>query len=255
MVKADDQWTYLIGNSPAPSSWYTNGFDDGSWQTARGSFGFGDDDDTTVLSILHSLYIRHSFTIADKSIIDSLILDIDYDDAFVAYLNGTIVSRSFNVEFDFPPYDYTPIVDQEARMYMGGQPSRIAIPKDLLLDGENIIAIQGINISPTSSDFSLAPFLQVKVDAAGTLYHETPEWFVDPDAKFESNLPIIVIETQNGQEIPYDPIVDLPKIDAHMGIVANTVEINEYPGTFNDYDGKIGIETRGATSAMFDKKG
>jgi len=250
MVKADDQWNYLIGDSQVSSSWYTSGFDDSSWQTARGSFGFGDNDDSTVLSITHSLYIRHSFTIADKTIIDSLILDIDYDDAFVAYLNGTIVSRSFNVELDFPPYDYTPTVDQEARMYMGGQPSRIGIPKDLLLDGENIIAVQGINISTTSSDFSLAPFLQVKVDAAGTLYHQTPSWFVDPDAIFESNLPIIVIETQNGQAIP-----DEPKIDAHMGIVANTVGINEYPGSFNDYDGKIGIEIRGASSTMFDKKG
>jgi hypothetical protein len=181
---------------------------------------------------------------------DSLILDIDYDDAFVAYLNGSVVARSFNVDTDFPAYNYSPTIDQEARMYTGGQPSRLAIPKDLLLDGENVLAIQGINVNPTSSDFSLAPFLQVKLDAAGILYYETPGWFVDPDAVFESNLPIIVIETENGQEIP-----DEPKIDAQMGIVNNLTGINEYPGTYNDYDGKIGIEIRGASSTMFDKKG
>jgi hypothetical protein len=250
MVKADDPWNYLIGDSQAPSDWYSTGFNDASWQSSRGSFGFGDEDDTTVLSITHSLYIRLGFTIADRSILDSLILDIDYDDAFVAYLNGTVVARSFNVEMDFPPYDYTPTVDQEARMYMGGQASRIAIPRALLVDGENVIAIQGININPASSDFSLAPFLQVKVNTAGIIYHEVPDWFVDPDAVFESNLPIIVIDTENGLEIP-----DEPKIDAHMGIVANTEGLNEYPGTYNDYDGKIGIEIRGASSTMFDKKG
>jgi len=251
VVKADHTWTYLTGDSEPSSGWYNSEFDDSSWNTAKGSFGFGDGDDTTILSITHSLYIRHSFTITDHSIIDSLILDIDYDDAYVLYLNGSMVSRSFNVVNDFPPYNYTPTIDQEATMYMGGQPTRVGIAKSHLADGENVVAIQGINVNPTSSDFSLAPFLQVKVDAAGIIYEEVPDWFVDPDAVFESNLPIIVIETVNGQAIP-----DEPKITAHMGIVDNQAGMNEYPGgTYNDYDGRIGIERRGASSQGYAKKG
>jgi len=250
VVKADHSWNYFIGDSQAPADWYTNGFNDSSWQTARGSFGFGDGDDTTVLNITHSLYIRHAFSITDRSLIDSLILDIDYDDAYVVYLNGSMVSRSFNVETDFPPYNYTPVVDQEAALYMGGQPSRVAIPKSNLLDGANVVAIQGINVNPTSSDFSLAPFLHVRLDAAGIVYDEVADWFLDPDAPFESNLPIIVIETENGVAIP-----DEPKITAHMGIVDNESGMNEYPGTYNDYDGKIGIELRGASSQGYAKKG
>ena len=250
VVKADHSWNYFIGDSQAPADWYTNGFNDSSWQTARGSFGFGDGDDTTVLSITHSLYIRHAFSITDRSLIDSLILDIDYDDAYVVYLNGSMVSKSFNVETDFPPFNYTPFLDQEAAMYMGGQPSRIAIPKSNLLDGANVVAIQGINVNPTSSDFSLAPFLHVRLDAAGIVYDEVADWFLDPDAPFESNLPIIVIETENGVAIP-----DEPKITAHMGIVNNESGLNEHPGTFNDYDGKIGIELRGASSQGYAKKG
>ena len=251
VIRAQDTWSYLIGNSQPPTSWYSSGYDDSSWMTAKGSFGYGDDDDSTNLSITHSLYLRYTFTLADKSIIDSLILDIDYDDAFVAYLNGQPVARSFNVETDFPGFDYTPTIDQEASMYMGGLPSRMTLAKNLLVDGENVLAIQGINVSTTSSDFSLAPFLQAKIDAAGILYHDTPDWFVDPDKPFESNLPIVVVETTGGQEIP-----DEPKIDAHMGIINNLAGINEYPGgSYNDYDGKIGIEIRGASSTMFDKKG
>ncbi len=250
IVKADHNWNYFIGDSQAPAGWYTNGFDDSSWNTAKGSFGYGDGDDTTVLSITHSLYIRHEFSLSDKSIIDSLILDIDYDDAYVVYINGSVVSRSFNVETDFPPYNYTPTTDQEAVMYMGGQPSRVAIPESHLLDGTNVIAIQGINVNPTSSDFSLAPFLQVKLDAAGITFEEVPDWFKDPDAPFESNLPIVVITTENGQAIP-----DEPKMTAHMGIVNNESGLNEVPGTFNDYDGKIGIERRGASSQSYAKIG
>jgi hypothetical protein len=250
MVKADDNWNYLIGEAEPPASWYTTGFDDGSWQAAKGSFGFGDGDDTTILSIQYSLYIRHAFSISDKSLIDSLMLDIDYDDAFVVYLNGTLVARSFNVESDFPPYDYTPTIDHEAVMFAGGQPSRVAIPTSHLTDGVNMIAIQGINVNPSSSDFSLAPFLQVKINSDVTVYNEVPGWFVDPDAPFTSNLPIIVIETENSVQVP-----DEPKIKAHMGISNNETGLNEYPGTYNDYDGTIGIELRGSSSLMFEKKG
>jgi len=250
MVKADHNWNYLIGDSQAPASWYTNGYNDSLWKTAKGSFGFGDGDDATVLTIRYSLYIRHSFTISDKSIIDSLILDIDYDDAYVVYLNGSLVSRSFNVETDFPSYNYSPTIDHEALMYLGQQPSRVGIPNSHLVEGENVIAVQGINVNPTSSDFSLAPFLQVKIDAAGIVYEDVPQWFVDPDAIYESNLPIIAIETANGQSVP-----DEPKIDAHMGIVDNEDGMNKYPGNYNGYDGKIGIELRGQTSMGFPKKG
>jgi len=118
LVKAEHSWKYLIGDSQAPASWYSNGFDDSSWNAAKGSFGFGDDDDSTILSINYSLYIRHEFTIDDRSLIDSLLLDIDYDDAYVVYLNGSMVSRSYNVETDFPGFDYTPVIDQEASTFL-----------------------------------------------------------------------------------------------------------------------------------------
>jgi len=250
MVKAEYSWNYLIGDSQAPAGWYNHDYDDSSWSVDVGSFGYGDGDDSTVLSITNSLYIRHEFNITDISIIDSLLLDIDYDDAYVAYLNGIAVSRSFNVDTDFPPFNYTPSIDQEASMYMGGQPSRVSVPKSLLQIGKNVLAIQGINVNPTSSDFSMAPFLQVKVDADGIIYNDVPDWFRDPDAPFESNLPIIVITTEYGQAIP-----DEPKITAHMGIVDNESGLNTVPGTFNDYDGKIGIERRGASSQGYAKVG
>lgn len=250
LVAAHHTWSYLIGNSQPAADWYTNGYNDNSWNEANGSFGFGDNDDTTLLDISYSLYVRKAFSINDLSILDSLILDIDYDDAYVVYLNGSMVSRSFNVETDFPPYNYTPTGDHEAAMYAGGQPSRVSIPKRYLLEGENVLAIQGINVSPSSSDFSLAPFLQVKIDASRIVYEEVPQWFVDPDAVFESNLPIIAIETTGGQRIP-----DEPKIDAYMGIANSESGINTYPSPYNGYVGKIGIELRGQTSQGLPKKG
>jgi hypothetical protein len=64
-----------------------------------------------------------------------------------------------------------------------------------------------------------------------------------------SNLPIVIINTQGNE------IVDEPKVQAYMQIVDNGPGFrNEISGPFNDYDGNIGIEIRGSSSRMFDKK-
>jgi subtilisin-like proprotein convertase family protein len=64
-----------------------------------------------------------------------------------------------------------------------------------------------------------------------------------------SALPIFKINT-NGQSIP-----DEPKITADMGVIWNGNGVrNQVNDPFNHYNGKIGIETRGASSAGFPKK-
>ncbi len=67
-----------------------------------------------------------------------------------------------------------------------------------------------------------------------------------------SNLPILVITTENGQEIP-----DEPKIKAHLGIIWNgDGQINDLNDPYNHYDGQVGIELRGSSSQfLFPKKG
>lgn len=63
-----------------------------------------------------------------------------------------------------------------------------------------------------------------------------------------SNLPIFVVTTQH-------EIVDEPKVDALLGIIWNGEgHRNNISDSFNHYDGKIGIEIRGASSQWFNKK-
>ena len=51
-----------------------------------------------------SLYLRHTFTIGDPHELDNLMLHVEYDDGFVAYLNGTEIGRSETMNFTgFPP--------------------------------------------------------------------------------------------------------------------------------------------------------
>ena len=64
-----------------------------------------------------------------------------------------------------------------------------------------------------------------------------------------SKHPIIIINTDD-EDIP-----DEPKIDASMGIIYNGDGLtNSISDPFNQYDGNIGIETRGNSTQGFDKK-
>ncbi len=88
---------------------------------------------------------------------------------------------------------------------------------------------------------------------AGTLFNWNITFGNDPAGYFlftESDLPIVVINT-NGQAI-----VDDPKIEADLGIIWNGPGVrNHLSDPFNHYEGKIGIERRGSSSASLPKKG
>jgi len=69
------------------------------------------------------------------------------------------------------------------------------------------------------------------------------------DTLTTSKLPIIFINT-NGQQIP-----DEERIVVDMGIIYNGVgNINHIDDRFNNYDGKVSIETRGSSSQAYPKK-
>ena len=92
-VYETDTWRYLIPSNAVSGTWNTIGFNDASWSTGQGGFGYGDGDDNTTFSATVSCYQRKIFTITNLAAIDQAILNIDYDDAFVAYLNGVKVAQ------------------------------------------------------------------------------------------------------------------------------------------------------------------
>jgi hypothetical protein len=93
-------------------------------------------------------------------------------------------------------------------------------------------------------------FFDVPGTAAGN------HWLIDDVLReipapynLQSNLPIVVINTF-GVSIPDDP-----KINAWMGIIDNGAgNMNNLNDPFTNYDGNIGIETRGQSTQMFPKK-
>ncbi|MCK5908310.1 MAG: chitobiase/beta-hexosaminidase C-terminal domain-containing protein, partial [Flavobacteriales bacterium] len=161
LINQGDVVKYLIPTSELSSTWTSLGFDDTGWKEGATGLGFADGDDATVLPTgTKSVFTRKVFNISDISSLDKLILDIDYDDAFVAYINGQEVARA-NINGVPPAFNSGTIVDHEAKMYSGGKPDRFVIdnPQSLLNNGDNVLSIQLHNISNTSSDMTLIPFL------------------------------------------------------------------------------------------------
>ena len=253
-VYAADDWAYLVPGSELPSDWNTIGFDDSDWSTGPGGFGYGDEDDGTEIDSALSVYLRRIFEVTNTADLISAMLHADYDDGFVSYLNGTEIGRSINLSEPgtFVPYDETTSTDHEAQLYWGGYPEAYTLDSlqlaSLLTAGENVLAVQVHNVGITSSDMSSNFFLSFGISDESTYYGPPPDWFEPPFVFNESNLPIVVIDT-DGQEI-----LDDPRIIAHMGIIDNGTGINHINDPLNGYDGQISIEIRGSSSQMFPKK-
>lgn len=251
IVFADDNWKYRIGDSEPPSNWYTSTFNDSSWSEDQGGLGYGDGDDNTIIPAANSLYLRRTFEVIDISKLEMAILHADFDDAFIAYLNGVEIGRA-NINGTFPAYDAPTITDREAQIYLGGLPLPYTLNKDkinqCLQNGNNTLAIQIQNRNIGSSDMSAIFFFSAGISDATTDYSPTPSWFMPPFTS--SDLPILKITTQ-GQSIQNEP-----KIVAQLGIIDNGPGNRNYVFTdpFNGYDGQISIEIRGASSQGFPKK-
>ena len=161
LINQGDVFKYLTPSSELNSNWNSLSFDDSNWAESASGFGYGDGDDATVLpNSTRSVFLRKVFQITDISEVSSLILDIDYDDGFVAYINGIEVARA-NINGVPPPYNSGTIQDHEAQLYLGGTPERFLITdfSSILNTGENILTIQAHNVSPGSSDLTIIPFL------------------------------------------------------------------------------------------------
>ncbi|MFP4547858.1 MAG: CotH kinase family protein [Fidelibacterota bacterium] len=162
VIDQGDDWKYQYGSDAIPANWYTTNFDDSLWMQGKSGFGYGDGDDSTIVDPTLSLFARKTVTIHDLSNISQIILSVDYDDGFVAYLNGAEIARA-NIGVAGTPvsWDEPAKGQHEAQIINGGDPDHYFIDQveDHLLQGENILAIQVHNHTETSSDLTLIPFL------------------------------------------------------------------------------------------------
>ena len=187
-VLPSDEFDYIIPTEAISSDWKKLGFDTQSWSKGKAGFGYGDDDDATVVpNGTRVIYIRKQFNIEDLNAIVGAVCHMDYDDGFVAYINGTEIFRA-NIEGtptwnSFASALHDPIIES------GGLPEAYEFDMRLidavLREGENVFAVEVHNRNANSSDLTLIPYLSFKIDSDKNFYNDTPNWL---SASSQSNL-------------------------------------------------------------------
>ncbi len=187
IIEKGAEWHYLAGGKkPEDTLWTTLSFDaaKGGWKKGPSGFGYADDDDATVLDDMQdeylSVFIRREFEIPKGADMKGLSLRINYDDGFVLHANGRRLFSSSNVSVNEESGEVS-VGNHEA----GGLESfSLADFGGVFKEGRNVIAIEGINATLDSSDFTLDPQLLIGkatkfVETNRKEKHETAktDWF------------------------------------------------------------------------------
>ena len=251
-ITQGDSFKYFLPVSEPSPNWKNLNFNDDSWLQGESGFGYADGDDTTIVpNGTRSLYTRIKFHMSDINNLINLILDVDYDDGFVAYINGIEVARA-NVNGLPPLFDSGTITDHEAQMYDGGKPERFSIdnPSSILNDGENILSIQLNNMSTNSSDLTLIPFLSAVFSTPTSLGIVPPDILGLTSGNLHTNFKISskseTLTLSDPQEVVISQIlVEGLHADVSMGTSINTNDLVYYlkttPGLPNSADEFLGI--------------
>ena len=244
LINQGDIFKYDIPNTEPNPNWKNLNFNVSSWANGATGFGYSDgDDNTTIPYGTLSVYLRKNFNITNINDIISLILDIDYDDAFVAYINGVEVTRA-NIGGVPPPFDSGEIsTDHEAQIYSGGLPDRFVLSNlnSFLVEGENVLAIQAHNISSTSSDFTIIPFLSAIYSTPNDLGIDPPGILnlsddnpLHTNFKISSNSETLILSNNSGTIVDELVIEGLPP-NTSIGVSNITENIVSYIQTTPGY--------------------
>ena len=168
LVRVGDQWRYFKGvTEPATNlAWTTLEFNDSGWPVAIGGFSsqanFGEPTQLWDYGPSYTtLFFRRAFAVTDTNNIAELILRIDYDDGFVAYINGVEILRRGVPGAANQPVPTTVLASPHPR----GPTEEILLTNatELLRIGTNMLAIQVLGSSAFDSTFCFVPELLVNV--------------------------------------------------------------------------------------------
>jgi len=144
-----------------PNPWVTLAYDDSAWKRGHAEIGYGDPNDGRAprTSLDHgpdlqsktiTAYFRRSVTIPNPSSFASYTLEVYRDDAAAVYINGSEVYRDPNLPADAA-------FDIRATSTVNATVS-VVLPATVFQAGDNVVAVEVHQESPTSSDlfFDLA---------------------------------------------------------------------------------------------------
>jgi hypothetical protein len=168
----------LVPTAAVSDAWRTDpAFNDVAWLSGSGGVGYERSSGYEKLFSINvqsqmyqknaTCYIRIPFTVTADTLpeLTSLVLKVRYDDAFVAYLNGIEVQRANFT--GTPAWNSVASVSSADSDAVNLQAFDLSSRISSLHAGTNLLAIQALNDSTTSSDFLNSVELSASKQAAG----------------------------------------------------------------------------------------
>jgi hypothetical protein len=196
-------YKYLKGSvaDTLPSDWMSNDYNDSGWDSGTAPFRYGDGTGGTLLSDMEgnysTVYLRSTFNAFTINRIKTITFSVNFDDGFVIWINGvrvlsnnapeTLTNTSFATAYT---ESGTPVAfDVDSSQFK-------------LVEGENVVCVQGLNGSLASTDF----YFDMSINASLS-YPDVPDSLTldfDHDAGFYDSAFNLEIKTgAEGYHIVY----------------------------------------------------
>ena len=168
-VEEGDAARVFVPSQPLPG-WQDVGFNDSGWIPSTTGIGYDTRGDynpflgegsaalqAAMLEVNATVYIRIPFTVANAAGISDLALNIRWEDGFIAYLNGVEIHRErapANAQWNSAT-DPAVARDEDDAIGLDVFP----LPQGGVVQGDNVLAIQGLNQRARSTDLLISPRL------------------------------------------------------------------------------------------------
>lgn len=148
-----DAWRYDVGGIDLGAAWRAPGYDDSAWPSGVGALGFASASYGVALGTrfetigpsTQTVYFRVAFDVADPSVVSALRLDAAWAHGFVAYLNGTEVTRQ-----SMPAGSVDATTAAMTHVPTGFEAIDLTAARTALVAGRNVLAVELHQTSPPS---------------------------------------------------------------------------------------------------------
>jgi hypothetical protein len=155
LVAYGSAWKYLDNGTNQGTAWRDVSFNDGSWAQGNAQLGYGDGDETTVVSFgpnssakYITTYFRKSIAVSNPAGFTTITGNVKRDDGVAIYINGTEVYRN-NLAASASYTTLGSLANDD-----GATPQAFSFSPGVLVSGNNVIAVEIHQNAANSSDIS-----------------------------------------------------------------------------------------------------
>jgi len=152
VIPMNSVWKYWDKSGVPAANWHTSAYNDDAWSSGPAQIGYGNKGEVTRVGYgpdannkYPTTYFRRTFTINNLAYKDNFEVTVFVDDGAAVYINGTEIGR-----FNLPSGTLT--FNTYTLNFNDGEYATFSVSKNLLKEGENLIAVEVHQCNATTSD-------------------------------------------------------------------------------------------------------